>query len=468
MDMDSARDLAPPPAAGRCPPLASAELAGWGRVPRRRGALAAPRDAAELAALLRAGRPAIARGAGRAYGDAALAAEGGLALSMHRFDRLLGFDPASGTLTAEAGVVLGDLIRAMLPRGWFPAVTPGTQYATLGGLIAADVHGKNHHVAGSFGAHLGWIDLMGADGEIRRVSPETDPALFAATCGGMGLTGVILRAALRLQPVESGWIREETVAAGSLDAGMAAFDAAEARADAPPYSVAWIDTLARGPERGRMLLHLGAHATAAELEGRDPYATPPRRSLTVPMDAPSWLLNGLTMGAFNALYWAAGQRRAAAGPRLTDWERYFYPLDALHGWNRLYGRRGFLQVQSVLPAAPARDALAEMLDASAAAGLGFLGVLKRFGPQASPFSFPRAGWTLALDIPAGWRGHELADRLEAIAAAAGGRFYLAKDARLTRSRFEATEPRAAAFRALRQERGLAGRFASAQSERLGL
>ncbi len=441
-------------------------LEGWGRTPRRACPAAAPRDDAELAALLASGGKVIARGGGRAYGDAALGAAEGAVIDMRRFDRLLALD-GEGLLVAEAGVVLGDLVRAVLPRGWFPWVTPGTQYATLGGLIAADVHGKNHHRAGSFGAHVAWIDLMGPDGTVTRAEPGSE--LFAATLGGMGLTGVILRAAIRLQPVETGWIREETVAAEGLEAGMAAFDAAEAGEDAPPYSVAWIDALTGAA--GRTLLHLGRHARAGELPEparARPFETPARPRLPVPLDAPSWTLSPPLMRAFNHAHWRSGLRKAAAGPKLVGWEGFFYPLDALLGWNRLYGRRGFVQMQCVLPPETARAALAEMLGESRAAGLGYLGVLKRFGAEGAPFSFPRPGWTLALDIPASRRGHALADRLETLAAAAGGRFYLAKDARLPRARFDASDPRAEGFRAFRAGQGLAARFASAQSERLGL
>ncbi|MGF1447565.1 MAG: FAD-binding protein [Pikeienuella sp.] len=445
------------------------DLEGWGRTPRRRSPVHAPRDEAELRALLASGTRLIARGGGRAYGDAALAAERGAVVSMRRFDRLLALDSARGHLIAEAGVVLGDLVRAVLPRGWFPWVTPGTQFATLGGLVAADVHGKNHHRVGSFGAYVRWVELMGSEGHVIRASRETEPELFAATLGGMGLTGVILRAQIALQPVETAWIREELVAADGLASGMAAFDAAEAAADAPPYSVAWIDCLNRGPRLGRTLLHLGRHATAAELPpGSTPFETPSRPRFAVPLDAPAWTLSTPLMRAFNRLYWWAGRRKTGAGARLVGWEPFFYPLDALTGWNRLYGRRGFLQMQCVLPPETARDALADMLGESSASGLGYLAVLKRFGAQESVFSFPRAGWTLALDMPASRKGHALCDRLECIAAAAGGRFYLAKDARLPRSRFDATEPRAAALRALRTARGLDTRFASQQSERLAL
>jgi len=440
-------------------------LSGWGRHPRLPCRVVAPRSEAELsAALAGAEGRLIARGAGRAYGDSALAP---LTISTRHLDRMLAFDAGRGLLTAEAGVVRGDVIRALLPRGWFPTVTPGTKFATLGGLIAADVHGKNHHRAGSFGRHVTWIDLAGADGRVARITPEADPELWGATVGGMGLTGVILRAEIRLQPVESAWIREEVVDCPDLAAMMAAFDRAEDRT----YSVAWVDALARGPALGRGLLMLGEHAGLADLDPArraDPFAVPARPRLRVPLDAPGIALSRPTIAAFNRLFHWKGRRAAAAGPRLTDWDRYFYPLDAILDWNRLYGRRGFVQFQCVLPEARAEEGLARILEATAGAGAGFLAVLKKFGAQESPISFPTAGWTLALDLPVRRATLALVARLEDAAIAHGGRFYLAKDATLTPERFAAAEPRAEAFRAFRAGRGLDARFASAQSERLGL
>lgn len=438
-------------------------LSGWGRHPRLACRLETPADEAALRQLLDEGGPMIARGAGRAYGDSALNA--GLTVSTRRLDRMLAFDTEQGSLTAEAGVILGDIIRAALPRGWFPMVTPGTKFPTLGGLIAADVHGKNHHAAGSFGAHIRWLDLMGADGSVTRLTPGDD--LFAATVGGMGLTGVILRAEIALQRVESAWIRETVVPAGGLDALMESFEAA---ADTT-YSVAWVDALATGPALGRGLLLLGEHARWDDLDFRGraaPFHVPPRGRLRVPMDAPSFAVSRPTIWAFNQLYWWKGCRTARGGPHLVDWDRYFYPLDALSDWNRLYGPRGFVQFQCVLPQDSARDGLREILEATAQAGAGFLAVLKKFGKDQSLFSFPTAGWTLALDLPARRNALRLLDRLEAIAVDRGGRFYLAKDAHLSRDRFDASEPRAEAFRRFRTDHNLSGRFASAQSERLGL
>jgi FAD/FMN-containing dehydrogenase len=436
-------------------------LSGWGRYPRADCRVVRPRDPAGLKAALAEG-PGIARGNGRAYGDSAM--HPARTLDMRGFDRMLDFDAETGRLTAEAGVILGDIIAAFLPRGWFPAVTPGTKFVSLGGMLAADVHGKNHHRDGSMRACVEWVEVMGPDGNVERLTPETER--FDWTLGGMGLTGVILRACIRLRRVESAWIRQTMIPAANLDAAMAAF---EAHGDAH-YSVAWIDCLSAGAAMGRSLVMLGEHARAAELPAERraaPFAVPRRRALRVPLDAPAFVLSGPLIRAFNALYYSRGSR--AAGTRLVDWDGYFYPLDALLGWNRIYGRRGFVQFQCALPLAASRAGLGEMLARIGAAGQGaFLAVLKRFGPGAGRFSFPMEGYTLALDFPVNPRSLALMAELDRITIAHGGRFYLAKDARMTAETLRAADPRAERFAAMRRAGGLAGAFASAQSERLAL
>lgn len=443
-------------------------LSGWGRWPRRDCRVVAPRSPDDLGiAMETAPDQAIARGLGRAYGDSAL--NPACTVSTRHLGRMISFDAATGELVAEAGVSLAQVIQTFLPRGFFPPVTPGSKFVTLGGGIASDVHGKNHHGVGSFGDHVAWFDMIGPDGAELRCSPQNNPDLFRATMGGMGLTGIVTRLALRLQPVESGWIRQRTIVAQDLDAAMAAF---EANGDAT-YSVAWIDCLAKGAVRGRSLVYLGEHARMRDLSGdaaRNPFDTPRKRAKTVPVDAPSWALNTLSVRAFNHLYFRAGRK----GPetRLIDWDTYFYPLDAIRDWNRIYGRRGFAQYQNVVPLAASRAALGEMLEAISDAGLGsFLAVLKRFGPGAAdrPLSFPMEGYTLALDFPLSSDALTLMDRLDEITLAAGGRLYLAKDSRMTQRTFEESYgPRRTAFaRLIAAEEG-AFRFASLQSQRLGL
>jgi decaprenylphospho-beta-D-ribofuranose 2-oxidase len=438
------------------------KLAGWGRYPLLEAAISAPRTEAALAAQVSIG-DAIARGSGRAYGDSAISRRN--TIDMRHFDRMLGFDPQNGQLVAEAGVSLADVVAVFLPRGWFPAVTPGTKFVTLGGMIAADIHGKNHHRDGAMGSSVDWFDVMDASGAVRHCSRKEDADLFHWTLGGMGLTGIILRAAIRLRPVETGWIKQTTIPAPTLDAAMDAFAAAQD----VTYSVAWIDCLSRGARLGRSIVMLGEHATRADLHAgeKDMYAQRPRRKLAVPFDAPGFALNRLTVRAFNHVYYQRGATHA--GQRLVDWDSYFYPLDAILGWNRIYGRKGFLQFQCVLPLEHSRDGLRALLQAISGAGVGsFLAVLKRLGAQDSRFSFPMEGYTLALDFPVNRRTLALMPTLDRITLDHGGRFYLAKDSRMPAETLAASDPRAVAFAAMRQATGMHARFQSAQSERLAL
>ncbi|KAA2316349.1 FAD-binding oxidoreductase [Pseudooceanicola sediminis] len=440
------------------------KLAGWGRYPVLDARLYQPRDVADVQDLVQRQPGLIARGNGRAYGDSAVNADS--TIDMRLLNRMLAFDAERGQLVAEAGVLLGDIIAAFLPRGWFPMVTPGTKFVTLGGAIAADVHGKNHHRDGSFRSCVDWIEVMGADGRITRCSADQDPQLFTHTLGGMGLTGIVIRAALRLRPVQTGWIRQVGHPAANLAAAMEIF---ETSADAT-YSVAWIDCLGTGSQLGRSLVMLGEHAVPADLSpeaAEDPLRPPAKGKRTVPFDFPRLALNRWTVRAFNALYYRAGVRNA--GAQVVDWDSYFYPLDALQRWNRIYGRQGFAQFQCVLPLARSEAGLTALLQAIAQAGAGsFLAVLKRFGAQNSPFSFPMEGYTLALDFPVTSRTLALLDRLDAIAVANGGRFYLAKDSRMSASTLRASDDRAIAFARMRAEQGWDGRFHSHQSERLSL
>ena len=440
------------------------KLSGWGRYPVLEAQVHAPRSLDALRALVRSEPELIARGNGRSYGDSAINQKATIA--MGHLNRMLAFDPASGQLIAEAGVLLADIISVFLPRGWFPMVTPGTKFVTLGGAIAADVHGKNHHGDGSFRSCVDWVDLLGADGEISRCGPLHDRDLFDLTLGGMGLTGVIVRAGIRLRPVESAWVRQTTIRAPDLRSAIKAFeDGHEAT-----YSVAWIDCMGQGRHLGRSLVMMGEHALRRELpaeKARAPFRTRARPQISIPFDLPGNLLNGLTVRAFNALYYAVGAGGKAQ--QLVDWDRYFYPLDAITGWNRIYGSGGFAQFQCVLPLDRAEAGLSALLAQTARAGSGsFLAVLKRMGPQESAFSFPMEGYTLALDFPVNRKTLALLERLDQITLEHGGRFYLAKDSRMKAATLAASDNRVADFRAKRLSRGLVSRFRSAQAERLEL
>jgi FAD/FMN-containing dehydrogenase len=438
-------------------------LAGWGRFPKYDCRITTPRCEADLQSRLAEGA-LIARGNGRSYGDSAVSITN--TVDIRRFNRMLAFDQDTGQLTTEAGVLLGDVISVFLPRGWFPPVTPGTKFVTIGGMIAADVHGKNHHKDGSFGSFVDWVDLMVADGQVLRCSAEDHSDLFAWTVGGMGLTGVILRAAFRLRKVETGWIRQTLKLAPNLDAAISALDAS----NNSTYSVAWLDCAAKGTALGRSLVLLGEHATSLELlpdQRARPFDTPHRRRLAVPLDAPSFALTRLTVRAFNAVYYRNGVKRE--GERLVDWDRFFYPLDAVLGWNRIYGRRGLVQFQCVLPIESSREGIRALLTAIGRTGqAAFLAVLKRLGSQQSPFSFPMMGYTLALDFPVSQKSLLLLNLLDRITLDHEGRFYLAKDSRMTAATLHQSDPRADSFRSMREESGFAQTFASAQSQRLNL
>ncbi len=439
------------------------KLAGWGRFPVAECKVAVGRSEAVVLGSI-AGGELIARGNGRAYGDPALNPR--QTLSMTKMNRMIAFDAGTGQLVAEAGVLLADVIETFLPRGWFPAVTPGTRYVTIGGMIASDVHGKNHHIDGSMRNFVDWFDLARADGTVVRCSRDAEPELFEWTIGGMGLTGVILRAAFRLRAVESAWIRQVTVPTPDLDA---AIDAFETSLDAT-YSVAWIDCLASGNALGRSLVMIGEHARLFELPAdarATAYETPRKGSRAVPFELPSQLLNRLSVGVFNRAYYWNGRR--AAGPDLVPWDTYFYPLDAIADWNRIYGKRGFAQYQCVIPLERAREGIARLLTLTAEAGMGsFLAVLKRFGKGGGGLSFPMPGYTLALDFPISPRALALFGAMDRIVLEYGGRQYLAKDGRMSTETFARSEPRAADFRALREAGGTARAFRSLQSERLNL
>jgi FAD/FMN-containing dehydrogenase len=451
------------PAKHAAPKARTVELSGWGRHPRSDCAVIEARGPEDVLAAIGGTETLIARGNGRSYGDPALNPDG--TLSLLRSNRFVDFEPLSGMLTCEAGVLLEDVIDTLLPLGWFPPVTPGTKFVTIGGMIASNVHGKNHHLAGSFGDHVESIDLALADGRVVRCSGKENESLFAATCGGMGLTGVILRARFRLMPVETGFIRRETRRLRNLAEAMDAFEAARDWT----YSVAWIDCLARGDALGRSLLFLGEHARAGELPAERrlaPLSIPKKHSRTVPVDVPGFAQNRWSIGAFNELYY----RVARPGTDILDYDRFFYPLDGILEWRRLYGRAGLVQYQCVLPLAASRVGLTLLLKRIADAGLGsFLGVLKLFGHQNSGMlSFPMEGYTLALDFPARAKTLALFPILDAIVADHGGRLYLAKDAATSPPMIERFYPGLNQFRAVRKRVDPAGKFASLQSRRLGL
>lgn len=431
-------------------------VSGWGRYPTITSTQYRPATRAALARVLAAVPDRlIARGMGRSYGDASLAEH---SVCMTGLDHFLAFDPGHGELECSAGTTLAAILTVIVPHGWFLPVLPGTGFVTLGGAIAADVHGKNHHHDGSFSQFVEDITLMLADGSLLRCSRSEHGELFHATAGGMGLTGVIVAARLRLRAVGSAYIEERLCAASNLDSAVDLLDQ-YARST---YVVAWLDANQTGPRRGRALVMLGEHAADGGM------AQPRRRPLSVPLDLPAGLLGRPLTRAFNALYFARGARHTAT--RRVHYGQYFFPLDALGDWNRLYGKHGFMQHQCVIPPAAARAALAELLAAVHASGLvSPLAVLKGFGPgNDNLLSFPEAGLTLTMDFAMSPAALALAARLDDIVVAHGGRLYLAKDASMSATTFRAGYPRWERFQEIREQYGALGRFASLQSRRLGL
>ena len=451
--------------AGQAGATPSARISGWGRFPIADSEVITPEHIAGAREALAGADGVISRGNGRAYGDAAIGAR--QTLDLTALNRMQSFDPGTGRLTVEAGVLLSGIIAAFGPRGFFPFVVPGTRLVTVGGAIAADIHGKIHHREGGFGEYVESAVIASPDGHVRQISREVEPELFAATIGGMGLTGTILTATIRLRPIESGWIRERTIVAGNLRAAIAALEAG----DTATYSVAWIDCVARGASLGRSLVYVGEHAARHELPefaARHPFPRSGDPRLAVPLDFPPFALNRWSVSGFNEVYFRWGARKAGA-PSLVPADRFFFPLDSIGHWNRLYGARGFVQHQCVLPLQTGPDVLAAMLARIAARGNASpLAVLKKLGAGSGLLSFPMPGYTLALDFPASSGIVPFLHELDAIVIAGGGRLYLAKDACQTRHTVEAGYPELARFRTLRHAIDPQRRIRSRLSERLAL
>jgi decaprenylphospho-beta-D-ribofuranose 2-oxidase len=462
-------------------PVSRVRLTGWGRVAPTTADLAAPASDAQAVALFRhlagggsgtAGGPdgVIARGLGRSYNNAAQS-NGGLVVSTGKLNRIISFDPAAGTVVAEAGVSLEQLMVAGLPHGWFVPVSPGTRQVTIGGAIAADVHGKNHHVAGSFARHVSSFDIIfpdGAQDAPHTVTPDGDPELFWATAGGMGLTGFITRAVLQLKRVESSLVLVDTVKTADIDETMAVLAEHDQKYG---YTVAWTDDLATGKNLGRSIITSGDFAARGDLPGAlraDPLAFDPRARLAAPRGFPPGLMNRHSIKLASAAWYAKAPRRREG--ELQTISQFFHPLDGIRNWNRVYGPGGFRQYQYVVPFG-AEAAVRRSLElVSAHPAPSFVNVLKRFGPgDPGLLSFPVPGWTLTLDFPARTPGlGPLLDQLDQLVIARGGRVYLAKDSRVGPAALAQMYPRLAEFREFRTVVDPRGTLASDLSRRLGL
>lgn len=434
------------------------KVSNWGQYPVVEGEIKAFRGQE-----VKDNTPWIPRGMGRCYGDASL---GQRMLSNLKLNRMLSFDPESGLLECESGVTFEDLLHVFLPRGWFPPVTPGTKYVTMGGALAADVHGKNHHVEGAISRYIQSFELLTPKGEILTCSRERHSDVFWATVGGMGLTGFIKSLVIQLKSVESSYISMQSVKAANLDEILELFDEFE-RAT---YSVAWIDCMASGKKMGRSILMKGEHTKKVELPDKIktlPLTVLHKQNLNVPIHLPSFTLNPLTVRAFNFFYYH--KQFASIKQNIATYDSFFYPLDAIHNWNRIYGKKGFAQYQLVIPKSNGQKGLEKILKKISQSGLGsFLAVLKLMGHDESQgmLSFPMEGYTLALDFPISRKLFPFLDKLDQMVVDLGGRIYLAKDARLSAHMLAPMYPRLDKFREVLEKTGSKNRLSSAQSKRL--
>jgi FAD/FMN-containing dehydrogenase len=415
------------------PVFESQPFESWGCYPKYQATLVPLNWAQEFPPKLEnMASSALPVGMGRSYGDVCLL-DGGTLLSTLGMDRMMAFDAQTGMLTCEAGVTLADILNFAVPRGWFLPVTPGTKYVTLGGAIANDIHGKNHHLAGTIGSHIKQFELLRSDGSSKLCSPTENPDWYAATIGGLGLTGLISWAQIKLRPIVSRLITYEGIQFHGIDEFLALSRASEHI----EYTVSWVDCTSTGKNFARGIFMQGDHSPEPA-----PLTTSTEPKLFFPFDAPGFALNHFSVGLFNALYFHKQFKKRVTA--LVDYEPFFYPLDKVLHWNRMYGKRGLLQFQCVLPWETEHHGITEILKAVTASGLAsFLAVLKVFGDMPSPgmMSFPKPGITLALDFPIKpGTSFPLFDRLASMTLDYGGRLYPAKDARMTAAEFQAFYP----------------------------
>lgn len=439
------------------------QLAGWGNYPLVSTQVMEPSEITELPGQ-NPPPSLIARGLGRSYADQATNSQAATLLCT-RLNRFLVFNPQTGVLTCQAGVSLDEIIRTFTPQGWFPMITPGTKYVTIGGAIANDVHGKAHHVDGTFVNCVDSFKICLADGTVRTCSRTENADLFWANFGGLGLLGIILEATIRLRRIQTSYFRQKAIRARHLEEMMDAIDTNDREYN---YSVAWIDPLARGKHLGRGVLTVGNHAEVAELPSalaREPLKVLPPAWLKVPFYLPDFSLNGLTVIFLNK----AIDFVQSHAQEFSHYEKFFYPLDAIGQWNYGYGRRGFTQYQFVIPPENSRANIRAILEQIASSGcVPFLNVLKKFGPEQGMLSFPTTGYTFAIDFPITRQLPAFLRKLDRMVLQFGGRIYLGKDAFLHREDFEPMYPRLAEWKAIKRTYDPRNRFSSDIARRLGL
>ncbi len=435
-------------------------IANWGNYPRMNSEVKSFTMDEQLDELMGKTDHFIPRGNGRCYGDASLAVN---TISTLNFNRILSFDIENGVFECQSGLTLDKILDVIVPKGWFLPVTPGTKFITVGGAVGSDVHGKNHHVDGSFSNHILSMEVMLANREVVNCSPAEHVDLFEATCGGMGLTGMITKVKFRLKKIETSFIKQKQIKAANLDELIRLFEEYKEYT----YSMAWIDCLSKGESFGRGILIVGEHAKMSELSEKQkkrPLVASPKAKLTFPFNFPSWILNTLTVKAFNFLYYGKNFRKIIEN--VVPYEPFFYPLDVILHWNRGYGKKGFVQYQFVLPLS-AKDGLVAILKRISDEGLGsFLAVLKVFGQQQSLISFPEEGYTLALDFPVREGLFKFLDELDLIVLEYGGRLYMSKDARMKPEVLQRGYPRLDEFRSIVRKYNPSGKLSSVQSDRL--
>ena len=436
------------------------KIANWGNYPAMTSDEKSFAFDEQLRELFTSEHHFIPRGNGRCYGDASLA---DVTISTLKYDNVLSFDTINGVFECQSGITLDQVLEVIIPKGWFLPVTPGTKFITIGGAVASDVHGKNHHVDGCFSRHVAEMDILTGTGETITCSPTQFPDLFEATCGGMGLTGIITRVKFRLKKIDTAYIKQKQVKAENLEEVLALFD----KYKDYTYSVAWIDCLKQGKDFGRSILMLGEHAKMEDLNEKqkaEPLKLASKKQFTLPFNLPSWGLNNVTVKTFNFLFYNKSSKKEINN--VVSYEPFFYPLDVVLHWNRMYGRKGFVQYQFVLPL-EAKQGLIDILNTIRTSGMGsFLTVLKVFGKQDNMISFPKEGYTLAMDFAVTDRLMEFLDKLDKIVLKNGGRLYMSKDARMKPSALSGGYSRLEEFKSVVKKYNPQYKFRSLQSDRL--
>lgn len=438
-------------------------LSGWGNIPQSPARVVYPNSFTEVANTTRLDT-LLARGLGRSYADQATYRDH-VVMKMEKLNRFLSFDEVTGILACEAGTSLEDIITHLAPRGWFPLITPGTKYVTIGGAIANDVHGKAHHIDGSFVNCVLNFTILLADGSVVRASREEHSDLFWANFGGLGLLGIILTATIQLRKIETTYFKQKSVAADNLDAMLDAIDAADEEYSS---SVAWIDSLAKGKNLGRGVLAMGNNATLADLPEAlraDPLKIGKKPKVTVPFYLPAFSLNAFTVSILNSVIdW-----KQRAGNGISHYENFFYPLDAINNWNKGYGKRGFIQYQFVIPEANGRTNIRKILEAITTSGcIPFLNVLKKFGKGQGLLSFPFEGYTFAIDFPITTQLKAFTEKMDKMVLDMGGRIYLGKDAYLDEATFKAMYPQHKEWLEIKRKYDPTNKFSSDIAQRIGL